>query len=310
MRLSGLRLRMPHLSFERFPTISGRFVLYAVYTIVLFLIFLIANFPHHVLVRRALDSLNLGPVHLDVEATRFAWWKGYELRSVRLIQADAGLDMPPLLESRSLYVRPGLSGLLRGELSSVRVSGVMYNGDVVATWVAENGGGRITLSMDSLEIGRYPLITGLLEEGQILGRISGFLSIEPRGTGIAGAEAAGELSLQNGRLAGARIRGLSIPDLNACSADAKLGLKGGRVDIQEFHLECDEVKVTATGNIATQPRLPESRLNLRLTTEPGRAPPDEWKVLAPLVPCGVSGTVAHLRTQPCTASQPAKPRRR
>jgi type II secretion system protein N len=301
---------MPRPSLARFPTISGRFVLYAVYTIVLFLIFLIANFPHHVLVRRALDSLNLGPVHLDVEATRFAWWKGYELRGVRLIQADAGLEMPPLLESRSLYVRPGLSGLLRGELSSVRVSGVMYNGDVVATWVSENGGGRVTLSMESLELGRHPQISGLLEEGQIMGRISGFLSIEPRGAGIAGAEAAGELSLQSGRLAAARIRGLSIPDLNGCSAEAKLGMKGGRVDIQEFHLECNEVKMTATGNVVTQPRLQDSRLNLRLTTEPGGAAPDEWKILAPLVPCGVSGTVAHPRTQPCTASPPARPLRR
>jgi type II secretion system protein N len=310
MRLFGLRMRMLRPSFERLPAISGRFLLYAAYTIVLFLIFLIANFPHHVLVRRALDSLNLGPVQLDVEATRFAWWKGYELRGVRLIQADAGLDMPPLLESRSLYVRPGVSSLLRGELSSLRVSGLLYNGDIVANWVAENGGGRVTLSMDSLEIGRYPLITGLLEEGQILGRISGFLSIEPRGAGIAGAEAAGELSLQNGQLKGTRIRGLSIPDLTACNAQAKLGLKGGRLDIQEFHIECDEVKLTATGNVAMQPRLPDSRVNLRLTTEPGRAASDEWKVLTPLVPCGVSGTVVHPRTQPCTPSQPAKPRRR
>jgi type II secretion system protein N len=310
MRLFGLRLSMPHPFVERFPTISGRLVLYAVYTIVLFLIFLVANFPHHVLVRRALDSLNLGPLRLDVEATRFAWWKGYELRGVKLIQVDAGLEIPPLLESRSLYVRPGLSGLLRGELSSVSLRGLVYNGDVVATWVTDNGGGRITVSMDSLELGRYPLISGVLEEGQVIGRVSGFLSIEPRGTGIAAADAAGELSLQNGRLAGARIRGLSIPDLNGCTADAKLGMKAGRVDVQEFHLECDEVKMSATGNVAIQPRLQDSRVNLRLTTEPGRATSDEWKVLASLVPCGVSGTLTHPRTQPCSATPPAKPRRR
>jgi type II secretion system protein N len=309
MRLFGLRLSMPHVLTERLPTISGRFILYAVYTVVLFLIFLVANFPHDVLVRRALDSVNLGPLRLDVEATRFAWWKGYELRGVKLVQADAGLEMPPLLESRNLYVRPGLSGLLRGELSSVRVRGLVYNGDIAATWVADSGGGRITVSMDSLELGRYPLVSGLLEEGQLVGRVSGFLSIEPRGAGIVGADAAGELSLQDGRLAGARIRGLSVPDVTGCTANAKLGMKGGRLDVQEFHLECEEVKMSATGNLAIQPRLQDSRVNLRVTTEPGRAASDEWKVLASLVPCGVGGTIVHPRTQPCAATPPAKPRR-
>ena len=76
-----MRLKLPHISLsqlplDRLPAVNGRLVLYTVYTLVLFLVFLVANFPHHVLVRRALERTNLGPVHLDVRATHFAWWKG------------------------------------------------------------------------------------------------------------------------------------------------------------------------------------------------------------------------------------------
>jgi len=106
------RLRLPTLSLPRLPAAGTPVLLYILYTVVLFCIFLVANFPHHVLVQRALDEINRGPLRLDVRATRFAWWRGYELRGVQVRQADEALDVPPLFASRSVFVRPGLSGLL------------------------------------------------------------------------------------------------------------------------------------------------------------------------------------------------------
>jgi len=308
MRLPNFALRVPRPSFGSLPQVRGRFFLYAAYTLILFLLFLVVNFPDHVIVARMLDGLNLGPLRLDVRATRFAWWKGYEeLRNVRLVRTDTDLDMPPLLESRSLYVRPGLSGLLRGEVSSLYLTGVMYNGDVAANWAREDGSGRLTVNLDSLELSRYPYVSRLVEEGQLAGQVSGVFSVESHGPGIAGAEAAGEVSLRNGRMAGARIQGLAVPDLNACTGEAKLGLRGGRLEIQDLVLQCDEAKVTVTGYLIPAARLPDSRLDLRLAADPTT---EELKAVAPLIPCSVSGTLAHPRARLCTGRSQTGRRRR
>ena len=66
---------MSRLSFDWLEGFGGRRVLlYSVYTLLLFLIFLVANFPHDVLVKRALRAVDLGSVALTVERARFAWW--------------------------------------------------------------------------------------------------------------------------------------------------------------------------------------------------------------------------------------------
>jgi peroxiredoxin len=73
-------------------------------------------------------------------------------------------------------------------------------------------------------------------------------------------------------MAGVRAREFTIPDVNGCGAEAKLGMKGGRIEIQEFGLDCDEIKTTVGGQITAQSRIGDSRLDLRLTTEAGPAP--------------------------------------
>jgi hypothetical protein len=151
---------------------------------------------------------------------------------------------------------------------------------------------------------------GLFEEGQLAARLSGLLSFEPRGGGIAGGEAVGDLTVTGGRLVGARVKGFALPDLHSCTGGAKIELRGERLTIEEFKLNCDELGVSASGELISRPRLSDSRLNFRLEPGLGPAPSDEWKSLVPLIPCWISGTVARPRTQGCNvASQVQRARR-
>lgn len=308
MRLFRFQVRLPRPSFAGLSG-RGRLFLYGLYTFLLFLVFLVVNFPHEVLVRRALEQVDLGRWRIEVQAARFAWWKGLELRGVKVRSADVG-EHAPWLETGRLYVRPRLSGLLRGELSGLHLDGVMYNGDVEAQWTVENGQRRVALSVSSLELSRYPLVGALLEEGQIVGQLSLFLSLEARDKGVASAEGAGELSLQNGRIAGAHVHGFSLPDLTGCNGGTKVEMKTGRLEVQGLQLDCSELKLTASGTVLVQEDLANSRLNLQLSAEPGAAATEQWKVMAPLIPCGLTGTLAHPRAQACAAGRQAKGRRR
>ena len=129
MRFPRLRLPLPGLSFDWLGGVFNRTVmLYAAFTTVLFLVFLILNFPHEVVVRRVLSQVDLSPVQLEFRSARFAWYRGYELRGIRLSETGAPDNAPPLLECTSLDVRPDLGGLLRGSLSGVSWDGELYGG--------------------------------------------------------------------------------------------------------------------------------------------------------------------------------------
>ena len=177
MRLPAFRLTFSAPSFDWLERFAGRrFLLYAVYTAVLFAIFLVVNFPHELIVRRAVRALDLGALHLDVAGARFAWWNGYELQGVRLTQRDP--EMPPLLETSTLYIRPGLKDLLRGQVSSLELEGPLYGGKIEGRWVSGEGMMRASVRFQGVQLGRYHPLTSLLEEGQIGGVLSGTVTLE------------------------------------------------------------------------------------------------------------------------------------
>ena len=129
---------MPRLSFDWLEGLGGRrFFLYALYSLIVFAVFLVVNFPHDVLIQRALREVDLGSVELAISDARFAWHRGYELQRLRLLEKDAPPEAPPLLQSSSVFVRPGLDGLVRGQVSSAFLDSALYGGDLHAAWSAQ-----------------------------------------------------------------------------------------------------------------------------------------------------------------------------
>ena len=86
--------------------------------------------------RVALASVEVIPAVSVTELTTFQFASTALTVTVKAPPAVCALgapDLPPLLESSSLYLRPGYDGLIRGQLSSVMAHGLMYGGAVDAT---------------------------------------------------------------------------------------------------------------------------------------------------------------------------------
>jgi type II secretion system protein N len=285
MRLPALRLPSLRLSFDWLEGLGGRrTVLYALYTGVLFLVFLLANFPHHALVQRFLKSVDLHErgMRLEVGDTRFAWWRGYELQRVRLTPTDP--DRLPFVEASSLFVRPGLDGLVRGQLNSAHVVGVMYGGAVEGTFTASDGVNRAIITIDGVQLQRHPLVNSVFDGATVAGLLSGALTIENRAGDASDTHAAGELDLDRASLTDAKIGAVAVPALHIDKAVAKFSLQSGRLDVQEFDANGPELRLSLSGQIALREPVTDSVLNLKLTALPGPNSPDEIKNLLALLP--------------------------
>jgi type II secretion system protein N len=280
MRLPALRLPMSVSG--RLEGVNGRrLLLYTVYTAVLFAIFLLVNFPYDVIVRRALREASLGPVHLQVAGTRFAWFNGWELSRVRLVR-DA--TEAPVLESPSVYVKPGLNGLWAGKLSSLRVKADIYGGKVRANWVGGRDIDRTSLQLDRIQIGLDPFLNGLLDEGQMAGLIGGAVTVEDHRGDLRAGRAAGEIQLQHASLTGAKVNGIGIPDLHFETVALKFEYEGGKLELQELNADGAELKVGGTGQVVLTSPVENSILNLRITALPGAEAPDDVRGLLSLIP--------------------------
>jgi type II secretion system protein N len=279
-----MRLGLPRLSFDWLDGLGGRrFFLYGFYFLLLFGIFLINNFPHEVIVKRALRELNQGPLVPGVSRARFAWYKGYELSGVTLSQRSGSPDAPPVFESSSLYIRPGLDGLLQGKLSSILVDGALYGGHADGSWSVADGMTRATLQLDGVQIGRYPYVQTLLEEGTVQGKLSGVASVEGRGD-LENARAVGELEINDAGIVGAKFNGIGVPDLGFKTVSLKFARQGTRLEVQEFRADGDQIKASGDGQIVLREPVGDSVLNLRVTVMPGNEATDDIKTLLSLIP--------------------------
>jgi len=275
------RLRLPSLSFAWLGALIGRrMLLYVIYTVVLFVVFLLVTFPHDLLVRRALSSVKTGPVNVDFNAVNFAWHKGYELSGLRLGGND---EQAPLLECSHLWVRPSLSALVHGNPYALQLSAELYGGSAQGDFSLNNGAIVGSLQWRDLRLSRYRTLTSLIDEGQLEGRVSGQLNFEAR-TGNANAgQATGEITLDGATLTSAKVQGFTVPDLKFRQTKLKFVAHPGRFEIQDFNAAGD-VDVQGSGQIALREPLSESTLNLRATVETSLATPDPLKALVALIP--------------------------
>jgi type II secretion system protein N len=285
MRFPALRVPSVRLPMDWFEGLGGRrTLLYGLYTLVLFVAFLLVNFPHNVIVQRVLRSVDLQSqgMRLDVGDTRFAWWRGYELQHVRLGPLDPAL--PPFVELNSLFVRPGLDGLLKGKLNSAHLLGLLYGGAVDANLAANDGVQRATVTIDRLQLERYPALANLLQEGTVSGLLSGVITIENRAGEAADTHAAGELSLDKASVANAKVGIFTLPSLRFDKAGVKFSAQGGRLDVQEFEATGPDVRLSISGQIALREPLYDSVLNLKLTALPTANSAEDVKNLLALLP--------------------------
>ncbi len=282
-RLGGLSF--PPLALPEFFT-RRLFWLYAVYTLLVFLVAFLFTFPHDLLIRRALHNLDRGPLPLRVQGAGLSLRKGYELVGLRLGGLDEG--QVPLLELSRVWARPLWSEWIKGNFFSASIGGELYGGHMQGSLTYRDTGINGVIAWRNLQLLRYRTLQTQLEEGQVGGQIGGNLTFELRGTAFQQGQASGELFLEDLRLERAKINGWPVPDLHLKQLKAKVRVTPGKVELTDIAATGD-LMIQGSGFITLREPYGESLLNLRLTVAPGAQTSDTVKAVLALLPKPSSG---------------------
>lgn len=296
------KLRLPSISFGG----AGRAVLlYGAYTLILFLVFLVATFPHDMIIRQAMAAAGLTGDKAPIEFSdvKFAWWRGYQIDGLRI--PPQGGSENSLLEIAHLWVRPTLRDLIRGNPYSFNLTAELYGGSAAGQFDYKNGAVRGDVAWDGINLGRYRPLVSLLEEGEVTGRISGLLSFDAPLRGATGVQVAGDITLDAAMIKGGKIPGFTLGDLGLKQAKLKFKGGGGKVELQELTVNGDLTVQQTSGQIGLRDSFPDSSLNLRANIMQTPTTPDWLKTLLAAIPrqpgakldapVNISGTVGKPR---------------
>ena len=303
--MARFNLRMPSFSLGGLGDFFDRTILlYVVFTVALFSVFLVSTFPYEIVVGQILALLRTS-VNVEFKTAEFAWHRGLALNNVRLSPV-AGDSLDPYLELNTLWVRPVITELLKGNPYALAIQADLYGG--TASGALNVGSGTVAgnLEVSSASLGRYQPLLALLDEGgQVAGRLSGNVSFEAAGPSVETGQAKGEISLENGSLEKAKISGFPVPDVHFRDTRMTFGLQNGRMEVEQFNANGDELNISATGQVSFREPIDESVLNLKATFLPGKNAPDNIRALIGLIPkprdakpdapVRISGTLARPR---------------
>ncbi len=299
-------MQLPKLRLPSFGGGGRIVVLYSLYTLGLFLLFLIATFPHDLLLRSALATISGGgganaPVAFN--DVKFAWWRGYQIDGLRIPPA-AGADTS-YLELTHLWLRPTFSKLIRGNPYSVTLSAELYGGSAGGEIEYVNGSLRGDIAWDGVNLGNYRPLVSLLEEGKLVGRMSGLLSFDAPLRNPSGSQAAGDIALDGAMITGGKLPGFTFGDIGVKQAKLKFKTGPGRIEVQDLNMNGDVSVQQTSGQIGLRDPLTESTLNLRTNILQTATTPDWLKTLIAAIPrpqgakldapINVTGTIAKPR---------------
>jgi len=310
MTAGKLRIALPRISFAGSGEGGSLTAVYVVYTLVLFFVFLLVNFPFDMIVQQVLQSVSTSALRVEAAGARFAFLRGVEVRNVRAVN-PSNPEAPPLFEARALYVKPNWSRLLRGDYRSLSFYGIAYNGIIEGDLRVGADLSRLKIEFDSLNLARYAPLTTALGNGELNGLLSGSIEADTKGAAIDAAQASAVIHLDDVSARAVPLVGtVTAPELSGCAGAMSLQLAGGKVEIQESTLECDQIKFNGTGTIQPRSRPEDSVVNLKYQMQPGAKPIKEWDLVATVIGCGASGTLGKIKPQPCpkaAAAAPPKP---
>jgi len=265
-------MEVPALSMPRFGDVFGFFrrtwVLYGLYTLLLFAVFIVVTLPYEVIARRVLDLLPQKTVSTTIEGAHFAWWNGIEASDFRVSALPLKEGAPPLLEIARLQVRPDWGQWLRGQLTSLAFWGDLYGGSAdgrLQYHQTDPPSFSAHLEWSGVEIRRYRALTNWLDQGRVTGTLAGWF--DAHAAAGSPAEGEGEIFLQRAGITEGKVMGFTVPDLKVEDAKSKFVLKGDRLDVQDVVLAGDEINIQVSGFISLRQPLGQSIPNLKLSIQ-------------------------------------------
>jgi type II secretion system protein N len=264
-----------------FATEHRSAILYAAFTLVVFLLALAATLPHEQIATRAIESATADtPVAVAFKSVGFAFPNGYHFTGVRI----APIALPEAAaQITDLTLRVPLGGLLAGRVERTSFAGDAYGGTLRGEIDANRARIAVRILLENVDLGRAS--GAFLPPGaEIGGRAS--LDLSLAGDGRTTQSSQGELTLKVAGLVlkGLTATGLAIPDLSFPDLELAAQVHGTRLQVKELRASGDELDLAASGDILLREPLPSSMLNLRLTIGVTPTARPEIRVATALLP--------------------------
>ncbi len=234
-----------------------RAVCYGGLGLLLFLLFLAANFPYGDALSSMLAPFNLALTYTDHRARLPI---GAELDGVRLTSTLAP-GAPPLLDGANVTLAPTLGSLLLVR-PGVHLKAELYGGFLSLVLYRISDGVGVGIDANGLDLSRY---RKLLEMGV---NLHGFLSGTANASlpGIDPTRGDGQVHLEVSHCSVRVMRG--FPTLQLGNLDGSAHLEHGLLTVDDLRGSGGDLEVSATGTIRLAPDLPDSEVDLRMKLAP------------------------------------------
>ncbi|HTW89649.1 MAG TPA: type II secretion system protein GspN [Candidatus Binataceae bacterium] len=230
---------------------------YAGLGLLLFFIFLAANFPYGDALSSLLAPLNLALTYTDHRARLPI---GAELDGVTLSNTLAP-GSPPLLDGANITLAPTLGSLLLVR-PGIHLKAELYGGFLSLVLYRISDGVGVGVDASNLDLSRYDQLVrmGVNLRGFLSGDASGSV---PAANPLLGV---GRLHLKITHCALRIMRGM--PTLRLGDLDGSARLDNGILTIDSLEGTGGDLLVSATGMIRLAPALPDSLIDLRVKLDP------------------------------------------
>ena len=267
---------------DRLTPATGRpLVLYALYTVAVFGLCLLATFPYELAIRQGLRQA-LGPsITSEVTGARLGWNLTTTIDDLRLL--PKGATSPMLLSVQALRVRPSILGLLRGRVFPISTTAGLYGGKIEGSLDPGPESFDIDARLSGLDLSRYAGLAHF-SGGTLRGRLN--LTVALAGdrtvpTTLNGHVAATGIGIA---LEGLDLRGVVVPDLHFGQLQVGGTVTDGRIDITQLSGSGTEIDLAGSGHLLLRDPLNASLLNLQVTLTPTAATPQGLRMAIQLIP--------------------------
>lgn len=262
------------------------FLWYGLYTLVFFALCFVATFPHDLLLQRVLQGATAGtPFRVETGDASLGWTLGYAIDSLRVHASDG--EAEPLLRAESLRFSPSRLGLLRGSPYPLGIGASLYGGTLRATIDLRPASFHVDAMVESVDLARY---TGFRPwvEGMVRGHAEAVVALDGASRGPTAATGTVALRMPGLTLEGAKVRGITVPDLHFSDVHLTGAVKNGRLEIGEIVANGEEIGLRGDGTVLLREPLGSSVMSFDLVVTPAVGAPDGLRLALNLLP-GTSG---------------------
>jgi type II secretion system protein N len=240
----------------------GRYIGYALFTVLMTLYFSVLTFPYDALKDRVLARQIQGfsfRVSIEsIRATPLLW-----IRASGIDVTPVGNPESPVLKLREARLRPSLLRALIGR-PAIRIHASLYGGKVRAR--AEKAKEEVALSLEWKDIAMAQLpVEDRLPGAELKGRVNGELDLTLRiqGEGLVPGDGVLKASLAEGSVRNLQVMGIALPALEGIQGQGEVSLGQNRATVEALTLNADLLAFSLEGRMDVAKRLTSSPLNLK-----------------------------------------------